>query len=182
MFPDKLRVSSFPDRFSQYAWTAAWSAHSDFFGSRVRACFGVACHLHFWQNDRGLLHATVVTRGGGGGVDRTLNKSQHTKLALEKKILPPLLPGFELATFRSRVRRSNQQAIPVIFVPLPDVTCVSMCVSVCVRARVSLDLSLYMCVCVLGGGGGVGLNIDYADCLTVSIKYVRSDSFATVYI
>ena len=35
---------------------------------------------------------------------RTSNRSQHTKLTLEKKILPPLLPGFELATFRSRVR------------------------------------------------------------------------------
>ena len=47
------------------------------------------------------------------GVKRTPNKkSQHTKLTLEKKILPPLLPGFELTTFRSRVRRSNQQAIP----------------------------------------------------------------------
>ena len=33
------------------------------------------------------------------GVEWTLNKSQHTKLTLEKKILPPLLPGFELATF-----------------------------------------------------------------------------------
>ena len=44
---------------------------------------------------------------------RTPNKSQHTKLALAKKILPPLLPGFELATFRSRVRRSYQQVIPV---------------------------------------------------------------------
>ena len=40
------------------------------------------------------------------------NKNQHTNLTLEKKILPPLLPGFELATFRSRVRRSNQQTIP----------------------------------------------------------------------
>ena len=39
------------------------------------------------------------------GVEQTLNKSQHTKLTLEKKILPLLLPGFELATFRSRVRR-----------------------------------------------------------------------------
>ena len=39
-----------------------------------------------------------------------MNKSQHTKLTLEKKILPPLLPGSELATFRSRVRRSDQQA------------------------------------------------------------------------
>ena len=26
-------------------------------------CFGVTCHLHFWQNDRGLLRATAVTRG-----------------------------------------------------------------------------------------------------------------------
>ena len=33
---------------------------------------------------------------------------------MEKKIIPTLLSGFELATFRSRVRRSNQQAI------LPD--------------------------------------------------------------
>ena len=42
-------------------------------------------------------------------VERTPNNRQHTKLTLEKKIL---LPGFELATFRSRVRCSNQQAIP----------------------------------------------------------------------
>ena len=40
---------------------------------------------------------------GNTGADRTLKKSQHTKLTLEKKILPPLLPGFELAAFRSRV-------------------------------------------------------------------------------
>ena len=50
---------------------------------------------------------------GNTGAERTPNNSQHTKLTLEKKILPPLLSGFELATFRSRVRRSNQQAIPV---------------------------------------------------------------------
>ena len=46
------------------------------------------------------------------GVERTPNKSQNTKLTQEKNILPPLLPGFELATFRLRVRRSDQQAIP----------------------------------------------------------------------
>ena len=45
-------------------------------------------------------------------MERTPNKSQHVKLTLEKKILPPLLPGLELATFRSRVRRSHQQATP----------------------------------------------------------------------
>ena len=48
---------------------------------------------------------------GNTGVERTPNKSRQTNLALKKKILPLLLPGFELATFRSRVRRSYQHAI-----------------------------------------------------------------------
>ena len=48
---------------------------------------------------------------GNTGLERTPRKSQHTKLTLEKKILPPLLPGFELATFRPRARRCYQQAI-----------------------------------------------------------------------
>ena len=48
------------------------------------------------------------------GVERTPNKSQPANLTLQKKIFPPLLLGFELATFRSRVRRSYQQAIPVV--------------------------------------------------------------------
>ena len=34
-------------------------------------------------------------------VERTLNKNQHTKLTLEKKILLLLLPGLKLATFQS---------------------------------------------------------------------------------
>ena len=38
---------------------------------------------------------------GNTGVEWTPNKSQHTKLTLEKKILPPLLLGFELTTFQS---------------------------------------------------------------------------------
>ena len=75
---------------------------------KVYACLAVTCHLHFWQNDRNLLRATVVTQGWNG----YRNKSQHRKLTLEKKILPPLLQGFEPATFQSRVRRSNHRAIP----------------------------------------------------------------------
>ena len=31
---------------------------------KVNACLAVTCHLHFWRNDRGLLRATAVTRGG----------------------------------------------------------------------------------------------------------------------
>ena len=45
-----------------------------------------------WQ---GLLRVAAVARG----MERTPNKSQHTKLTPEKKILPPLLSRFELATF-----------------------------------------------------------------------------------
>ena len=66
VFPDELRVSSFPDRFPHYACTVAKSAHSDFVGSGVYACLGVTCHLHFCQNDRDLLRATAVTRGWNG--------------------------------------------------------------------------------------------------------------------
>ena len=48
------------------------------------AYLGVTGHLYFWQNDRGLLRVTAVTLG----MERTPNKSQHTKLTLEKKFLP----------------------------------------------------------------------------------------------
>ena len=75
---------------------------------KVYACLAVTCHLHFWQNDRDFLRATVVTRGWNG----YRNKSQHRKSTLEKKILPPFQQGFEPATFQSRVRCSNHWAIP----------------------------------------------------------------------
>ena len=75
---------------------------------KVYAWLAVTCHLHLRQNDRNLLRATAVTRGW----NRYRNKSQHRKSTLEKKVLPPLLQGFEPATFQSRVRRSNHWAIP----------------------------------------------------------------------
>ena len=70
---------------------------------KVYACLAVTCHLHFWQNDQDLLCATAVTQGW----NRYQNKSQHRKSTLEKKILLPLLPGFEPTTFQSWVRRSK---------------------------------------------------------------------------
>ena len=33
---------------------------------KMYACLAVTCHLHFWQNDRDLLRATVVTWGWNG--------------------------------------------------------------------------------------------------------------------
>ena len=102
VFHDELRVSSFPDWFPHYSCKAVFSAHSNFVGSKVYACLSGTCHLHFWQNDFGLLC-------GNTGMERTPNKSQHTTLTLEKKILPPLLPRFERATFGLRVRRSTNK-------------------------------------------------------------------------
>ena len=70
---------------------------------KVHACLAVTCHLHFWQNDRGLLRAAAVKRGW----NRYQNRSQHRKLTLEKKNLRPPLQGFEPVTFQKQVRRSN---------------------------------------------------------------------------
>ena len=106
---------------------------------KVYACLAVTCHPHFWQNDRGLLRATAVTRGWNG----YRNKSQHRKLTLEKKILPPLQQGFEPATFQSRVRCSNHWAIPA------PRSCLSFCVRACVRACVTcVRACVRVCVCV----------------------------------
>ena len=75
---------------------------------KVYVCSAVTCHLHFWQNDQDLLHATAVTHGWNS----YQNKSQHRKLTLEKKILLLLLQGFKPATFQAWVWRSNHWAIP----------------------------------------------------------------------
>ena len=56
-----------------------------------------------WQ---GRLRATA--RGWNG----YQNKSQHTKLALEKKILLPLLSWLKPVTIQSQVWCSNHWAIP----------------------------------------------------------------------
>ena len=40
--------------------------NSYFIGSRVYAYLDVTCYLHFWQNDRGLLHASAVTQRWNG--------------------------------------------------------------------------------------------------------------------
>ena len=69
-------------------------AQCHFMQSHIRkayACLAVTCHLHFWQNDRDLFHATAVARGWNG----YRNMNQHKKLTQEKNILLPLLQGFK---------------------------------------------------------------------------------------
>ena len=102
--PNKLRTSLFPGSFPYYVWTAASSDNSDFAGSRVYACLGVTCHLHFWQNGQGLLRATAVTRDGTD-TERTkiMQKQRQRKKALfsEKEIR--LLSGSRTPSFCHRM-------------------------------------------------------------------------------
>ena len=161
----------------------------------VHACLAVTCHLHFWQNDRNLLRATAVTRGCSPLLRATVmfhppvttvarkryrNKSQHRELTLEKKILPPLLQGFELATFQSRVRRSNHRAIPapqhllllfvrllllslMLFVPLMVLLFLlqrMLLLLLLLLLRVCLRSHVCVCVHIGGGGGGRGVMFD----------------------
>ena len=118
---------------------------------KVYACLAVTCHLCFWQNDRGLLRATAVTRGWNG----YRNKSQHRKLTLEKKILPPLQQGLKPATIRSRVQHSNRWAIPA---PHVYVNCtymrmvegwMSMCLGV-MRGTAVCVYRGYLCIWGMG--------------------------------
>ena len=105
-FPDKLFVSSFPGRFPlcldrcivsplRLQWVK---------GVCVFRCNLPSAILAEWP-------VSFTCHCGNTGVEWTPKKSQHTKLTLERKILPPPLPGFEPATFQSRVWRSHQQAI-----------------------------------------------------------------------
>ena len=101
VFPDELRVSSFPDRFPTLLDSGIVSP------LRLRWVKGVCvftCNLPpallaEWPG-------SFTCNCSNTGMERTPNQSQHTHLTLEQKIFPPLLPGFELTTIRSRVRHS----------------------------------------------------------------------------
>ena len=75
---------------------------------RMHVCLAVTCYLHYWQNGLDLLRATTVTRGWNG----YRNESQHRKLTLEKKILPPLLSRLESANFRMRAQNTTIEILP----------------------------------------------------------------------
>ena len=104
VFSQTLRVSSFPDRFPHYAWPATVSPLRLHWVKCVRMfrCNLPPALLAEWPG-------SFMCHCHNTGVERTLSKSQHTKLTLEKKILPPLLLGFELATFQSQVWHSTNK-------------------------------------------------------------------------
>ena len=60
------------------------------------ACLGLTCHLHFWQNDQGLLRATAVTREGGTNTEK---ESAHKVDSGEKKNSPTATAGTRTRNF-----------------------------------------------------------------------------------
>ena len=95
MFGDKLRMSSFPDRFPTLCLDSGIVSPLQLHwvkGVCVFRCDLPLALLAEWLG-------SFACHCGNTGVERTPNESQHTKLTLEKKILLSLLPGFELATF-----------------------------------------------------------------------------------
>ena len=52
---------------------------------KVYACLAVTYHLHFWQNDRDLLRATGVTRGGTGTEIRVSTESRHWRIFFSRR-------------------------------------------------------------------------------------------------
>ena len=61
---------------------------------KVYASSAVTCHLHFWQNDRDLLRATAVTRGGGTDTEiRVSTESQPWRRKFSRRSYRDLNPG-----------------------------------------------------------------------------------------
>ena len=85
----------------------------------MHASLAVTCHLHFWQNDRALLVFTCYCGNTGVELIYTQIKGQHRKLTMEKKILPPLLPGLEPGTFLSQALPLSHPCSPHLD-PLPE--------------------------------------------------------------
>ena len=81
---------------------------------KVYVCLAVTCQLHFWQNDRDLLRATVVTRGGGTDTEirvSTENRSSFfVSIALSPKSLkchPCVLTLFLLHRFFAEIHQGE---------------------------------------------------------------------------
>ena len=76
-------------------------------GQRVYACLGVTCHLHFWQNGRGLLRDSAVTRDG---MDTKWESAQNVNSGEEN--FPAALAGTRSCNLSITSPALYHQAIP----------------------------------------------------------------------
>ena len=82
-------------------------------------CNLVTCHLHVWQNDRGLLSATAVTRGG---TDTEQKKAQ--KVNTEEESSPAAPAG-------NQTRNLSFTSPALCHQVTPAPICLSVCLCIC---------------------------------------------------
>ena len=76
---------------------------------KVYACLAVTCHLHFWQHDRDLLRAAVVTQGWNG----YWNKSEQKVDPGEE--ISPTAPGIQVIGSYCTLSRVGPRCLHFIF-------------------------------------------------------------------
>ena len=92
-----------------------------------------------WLGSCTFLHVTVVPPPGERG-DGGWNKSQHTKLTLEQKILLPLLLGFKLQPFDHESGALNNKLISLAaFIWHCPFVSVPLALSICLLVFLSLN-------------------------------------------
>ena len=111
--------------------------YSAIFKATYDAFLAATWHLHLWQYAQGLLHATAVTQ-------RYRHKNQHRKLTTKTKTLPPLLPGLEPATFRSRARALTTELFPLPSLPAV-LFCATASVTISYVLRASVKAARFTC-------------------------------------
>ena len=131
MFPDELRVSSFLSSFPTLCLNN--DTVSPLQLHWVKGVCMFRCNLPpvlmaEWLESF-MCHCSTT------GLEQTSNKSQHTKLTLEKKIFPPLLSRFELASFGSWIQRSANKLFQCPYSQCVTLQSVCVCVCVCVWRR-----------------------------------------------
>ena len=123
-------------------------------GQGCSACLGVTCHLHFWQNDRGLLRATAVTREWNGHriIVSTQRKCKRTKFSRRSCWDSNSQPfNHESGALTNKLSRLPDFVIGWVYMCL----CVSVsvcqrpvCQCVCVSGCLCVSVSVCQCVCV----------------------------------
>ena len=99
--------TSLTHTLSTHCLAVTWPVPCETAAILVHSVHTIQSQIHrvhaFLACNRPPAHTTAVTLGWNG----YLYKSQHRKLTVEKKILPPLQPRFEPATFQSQAQCSN---------------------------------------------------------------------------
>ena len=81
---------------------------------KVYASLAVTCHLHFWQNDRDLLRATTVTRGGTDAEIRVSTESRPWRRKFSRRSYRNLNPGlFSHESFSLTTELSPSPKMPL---------------------------------------------------------------------